>query len=357
MAATQERLRAGVAVSPEVRYFAGVHAAFEEAARTSSDASLRTLRIGDASVCIRFAARGVADAVMPALAHLDPAAADAPGLTVCVWDGGAGRRAVPPPPWTADDYVARGDIRGWSAGRIRAAYHLGTGTLSLLDVDRGVALHWIRDLADFPTHERSAPLRTLLSWWMGARGGQLVHGGAIGRPSGGVLLAGRSGRGKSTAALACLGSALRYAGDDYVAVRTAPTPHLYSLYNSAKLERAHLARTFPALRPLLADVAGAEAEKALLFVHERYPGKPVADFPLRAILLPEVGERTGSHVRDVSPALVLRELAASTMSQLPGSDPDTLHRLAALVRAVPCHVLEIGSDPSRAAAAVERLLA
>jgi hypothetical protein len=45
------------------------------------------------------------------------------------------------------------------------------------------------------------------------------------------------------------------------------------------------------------------------------------------------------------------------MLQLPGSDGATLRRLGRIVRAVPCHHLEAGTDPGGVADALAPLLA
>src|SRR5205823_136180 len=81
------------------------------------------------------------------------------------------------------------------------------------------------------------PLRHILHLWLASRGVQFVHAGAVGRPSGGCLIVGKSGSGKSTSTLATLGSELLYAGDDYVGVSvTTGGAHVHSIYGCGKLE-------------------------------------------------------------------------------------------------------------------------
>jgi hypothetical protein len=330
------------------RYFGAVHRA-ALAALEQGQEQRRFLRLGGEGVCLRFPCRALADALMPALAHLTVPAGGSCSLSVCVWDSRSTGVRVPRPPWKPEDYIARGDIRGW-ASDVRAAYNLGAGALSLFDPERGAAVFWVNDVGSLPTYERSAPLRTILGWFLRIRGRELLHAGAVGQRSGGVLLAGRGGRGKSTVALSCVGSGgkpLLYAGDDYVAVEPSPVPWVHSVYNSGKLDLAHARQRLPELIPLLSNPGVDPHEKGLLFVHQHLPERIVTGFPLRAVVLPEVcAERSRGRpaLRAVSPLAVLQELAPTTMSQMPGTDQGTFRALASLVRAVPCYRLAIGPD-------------
>jgi hypothetical protein len=339
-------------------YFDAVHRA-SLAALAEGPEERCLLRIGGADVCLRFASEGLASALIPALAHLTVPAIASPSLTVCLWDGRSTAIRMPRPPWKPDDYISRGDIRGWGSD-VRAAYNLGAGVLSLFDPERGVAVFWVNDAGSLPTYERSAPLRTILGWFLRTHGCELLHAGAVGYRSGGVLLAGRSGRGKSTTALSCLvsgGKPLLYAGDDYVAVNPDPAPSLYSVYNSGKLDLAHARSQLPDLVPLVSNPAAGPQEKGLLFVHQHFPQRIVTGFPLRAVLLPEVGGEGGrSALREISPLAVLRELAPTTMSQMPGTDQGTFRALVSLVRRVPCYQLAIGPDLGSAQEQIRTLL-
>ena len=85
--------------------------------------------------------------------------------------------------------------------------------------------------------------------------------------SGGVLIAGKSGSGKSTTTLACLTSGLLYAGDDYVLADVAAEPYVHSLYSTAKLVPDNCDR-FPQLRPLVSNPDKLDEQKALIYLRE-----------------------------------------------------------------------------------------
>src|SRR5690606_23216096 len=97
-----------------------------------------------------------------------------------------------------------------------------------------------------------APFRTILTWWAADQGLPLLHASAVADDSGAVAIAGASGAGKSTTALACLAAGLRIVGDDACLVRFDPEPTIYSIYARAKLEPDALAK-LPSLASLIVD--------------------------------------------------------------------------------------------------------
>jgi hypothetical protein len=261
-----------------------------------------------------------------------------------------------------EDRGIRGEVLGFTDATFRSALEgYDTDILNLLDVERGLGILWVPDWRALPWHESGAPLRTLLSWWFESRGRLLVHGGAVGRPGGGVLLAGRGGAGKSTAALACIGSDLRYAGDDYslVQVDAGEQPTLSSLYNTAKVKgRADLAR-FPWMtaRVVNADRLESEAQKPMLFVHEHQPGALIDGFPLKAIVLPRfIPDLDAPKVIPVTPESALKAMAASTIPQLTGSGSVALRTLSQLTRQVPCYLFGTTTDLDQIAPTLSDLL-
>ena len=165
----------------------------------------------------------------------------------------------------------------------------------------------------------------------------------MGTGDGGVLLVGPGGSGKSTTALSTLpDQRLRYAGDDYVAVGSGGAPAVHSLYSSGKVHPDDLHR-LPHLEPALADGTRPD-EKAVFYVEQAFPGRSIAGFPLRAIVVPRVTDRRAARALPGTRAEVLAAFAPSTIFQLHPPARDALAWMAGLVRAVPTFVLELGSD-------------
>jgi len=330
-------------------FFEQVYHAFQQAERLAGDPVDRFYTIGGYTVRLRFAGPALVPFITPALEHLAAEPGLTPALTVCLWDSASTHTEMPPPPWSADDYIARGEAYGYivmNADHIYTVFELETGTLSLLDTRLNLAVFWTYDFRQLPYHERGAPLRVILHYWMRNCECQLVHAAAVGMSRGGVLLTGKSGAGKSTTALACLSSELLYAGDDYVLLNRQSTPFAYSLYNSAKLDADHIQR-LPHLLPIVNNPEKLDTEKALIFLHDHYPDKLTLGFPVRAILVPQVTGLSETRLKKVSPATGLTALAPTTIFQLPGARREVFQELSKFVKQVPSYVLEVGTNLSR----------
>jgi hypothetical protein len=230
----------------------------------------------------------------------------------------------------------------------------------MLDLERGRAVYWVRDARTVTVSERAAPLRNILHGWTAHHGTLVVHSAAVGTNDGAVLLVGKGGAGKSTAALACVMAGLRYAGDDYTLVAPEKAT-VYSLYNSAKAAAGSLGR-MPALARHVSNPHELDSEKALLFIHELRPECLAGTMPIRAMLVPRVTGRPDSAARPLSAAASLAALAPSTIFQLPAcasttARQGTLAGLAQLARQVPSFLLESGTDLSQVPCVISRLLA
>src|SRR5262249_41636965 len=120
--------------------------------------------------------------------------------------------------------------------------------------------------------EATKPVLESFHPWLGDSACQPIHGGAVGSAEGGVLLAGGSGAGKSTVALSCVRAGWRYAGDDYLAVRTdGGEAFVDNLYGSARLT-VEGAERFPEFRSAeVGTVAMNGVEKSDLILADVLP--------------------------------------------------------------------------------------
>ena len=320
---------------------AQLEAAFEEAtARVPVEE--RWFRIGGHDLLLRFAGPGAVPAIAPAFAHLGSAPAPEPALVVSIWDSASTGAAPPPTPAVEPDSPA-GAFYFFEDPPARGVFQPGIRALSAVDLQADHAWYWVADPADLPYWERAAPIRQILHWWMATRGHQQVHGGAVGRPDGGVLLVGSPGSGKSTSSLVSLASELRYAGDDYSMVSIEPRPWVHSLFSSGKVHPDNLSR-LPHLKPVLWNAERLATEKAVVFVDQHFPGRPIEGFPLRAIVVPRITGGARTRVVPTSRAAALIALAPSTVFQLHTAGSEALGYMTRLVQQVPAYVLELGSD-------------
>ncbi len=339
----------------------------------------RELRFGEQRVSVRVAGAELAGVLLGALtARTAPESARNGGqsdleedASILVWEESACPGGALPVPWRESDVGPGGLVGTLREAATVAVQQPGYGAITLVQRSRRALLHRVPDRHLIPWWERAAPLRIALFWALGGEGRQLVHAGVVGDSRGGALVAGASGSGKTTVALAALTRGIGYLSDDYVlldttpgtahslynvvSVRPGPDATAHALYRTAKLDDGHLARF-----PMLAEAAAfpppeAAGEKAVLDVVATMPGAVHDQLPIRAVLVPKI---RGGHtqVRPTSPTRALLALAPSTVFQMPFRDGSVLGSLGALVQRVPCFDLEVGDDQVELGEAIERVL-
>lgn len=293
--------------------------------------------------------------LLESFAHLLTDEQESADLTVHLWDSPRGGALTLP---ESDPKAPRGTRMVWADDQLRACYQPGQDTLSVLSADGTQAWFWCADAGALPYWEHAAPLRLILSWWLAARGANLVHGAAVGRAEGGALIVGRGGSGKSTTALLSLLDGLLYASDDYVVVERdhrGRGPYLHSAFGSGKLDNAQCLR-FPQLEPAIVNPGRVGDEKAVFLVNRFAPKQMASSMPLRAILVPRISGLPDTNLVPASAMVALAALAPSTIFQLPGDPGTELSTMAELVRAVPVFVLQLGTDFAQIPERIDELM-
>jgi hypothetical protein len=344
---------------------------FEEYAEQSVAAlglEEKKFSIGGFGVRLRFAGQRWSGILTKALDHLQtdqPAEPSRRQLTISILDGSLPQRnpllrtylqALPERWW---EYTGpRGELLHLHGGSVLAFYHPGPDMLTIVDVEADLGFLWKRDLSPLPYYEAGSPMRALLHGWMRKQGVQFVHGGAVGTESGGVLLAGKGGSGKSTSVLACFDSCLKYASDDYCMVGSPDSKHweVYSLYNTAKLTGDSDLAKFSGLAKHVWNPHREPLEKATIFLNEAFPQKLIPQFPLRAILVPVITGQIDTRIEPCGDGVALMALGPSSLAQLPASGPQDLHAIAQVVRSSPCFRMNLGTDLTQIPGAIGELL-
>lgn len=335
-------------------FFTDAASAFRRAAERAGTQT-SSFRVCDRIVELKFAGRALVPVFTPALAHLEIPPGSLADLTIHLWEFGETGSPLPSPPWDVQAPMRRGEVEGFNDGTRYTIYHPDGGLVFMYDAARGQAYLAASDHRLIPVYERAASLRPILFPWLAAQNIQYAHAAAVGLESGGALLVGNGGAGKSTTALACLDSELFYVGDDYCAIRVDENPGVYSLYNSGKASAATIERLkFLESHIRYWDRGGSE--KAIFFLHETMPAKLRSHFPLRAILIPRVTGEPFTRISRASAHDALLALAPSTISQLPTADGAVLRRLAALVQSIPCWNLALGTDMKQIPQVIVQLL-
>jgi hypothetical protein len=310
--------------------------------------------VAGAPVRFRFAGGALVDQLLVPLCHLDEVDAE-PDFTVHAWDTES--TGVPVPRLVQLDGEAA-PARSIIDRDRAAASSYGRVMLEAVDFDgagHADGFFAIGTPDDLSHGERGAPFRMAFHWWLARRGLQLAHGGAVGIDGRGVLLVGAGGAGKSSTTLACVEAGMQYAGDDYCAIETTAAPVVHSLYSTAKVVDADVAR-YPNLASGATDRRHPTDDKSLYLVARARPECVVPQLALAAIVVPV---RTADATTTFAPASsghALQALAPSTLGQLPGHAAQSLATLAAAARAVPAYRLELGHDRATVAPAVRALV-
>jgi hypothetical protein len=342
--------RADIDACAAIAYHDSVRSAFARACRRAGTFE-QGLEIGDVGVHLRFAGQGLPRVLLPALSPVLCSNCRRKDIEVELWDERTTGVGIPEPIWRLRDVIARGDVRSLSGGRIRAQVDSWNKILTLWDREPRRGIVWASDAHRLPYWVPAAPLRVILHWSLASRERHLLHAAAVGDERSGALLVGGAHSGKSTTALACLVDGLGYVGDDCVLAETEPSPHVVSVYGTAKLNASSvkLLPELPALRSV------PDAPKFIVDVTRARPELMRRSAAVSVILLPQVIPGRLA-LRPANAAEALRALAPSTILQHADESATGMAVMATLVRQVPAYHLELGSDIAAVAPAIRDLL-
>lgn len=247
---------------------------------------------------------------------------------------------------------------------IRRRKDLAPGEPHLIDFDPGGRMITVinPDIAQvnvclssieyLPHWERAAPLRSALNWILNQQDIHLLHAAAVSDTSGGALLLGAGGAGKSSAALRCYQAGMTYLGDDLCAIQAGSTARVFNVYGTAKTLWSDLEK-FQDLQTLL--ISEPSSLKAIYALNQAPANKIGASSDLRVLLLLDRSLPVGT-VRRANPAKAVAIAASSTASFLPGSGQPMLSTLANIARRLPVLSISLGEEPQQAADLVRRAI-
>src|SRR5262245_19107803 len=246
------------------RCFAAVRDGFERARDRCGSADMR-FRFASYDIRLCVAGGALARAMQAPFAHLrtDENGA-APHLAIDLWDSSESGVAELPADharaggrtWDLSDSMLGDSVLAVSADARFVSYTVRR-RVAWLDRHDGRICGWFPDGNDLSLHQRGKPLQMLLAIWASDRGLHPMHAGLVGRALRGVLLPGRTGSGKLTAALAALQDGYSYVGDDWIAVGRGDDGYAvgHGLYGTATLESQHAER-FARLQPHVVNATG-----------------------------------------------------------------------------------------------------
>jgi hypothetical protein len=308
--------------------------------------------LGGRQVCLRFAAPAVAAAIAPAFAHLPTSPGATPDLTISIWEDATSA----PHSWWQAPAVPRCDYRVAAWGTCIVMDRPNYGEQSLVESQQGRAFVCLRKSEAIYHWKQISPLRGAINACFQGRGAHMVHSAAVGDSQQAVLLAGAGGAGKSTTALHCLRDPrLYYLGDDLCLVDVAAaTSTVHSLYNTIRAAPRE-AEAYPHL-DFRSDIQGFRSEKLVAYLHPSCRDKLAVSRPLRAILLPRIGNRS-VRILPASAGDAFRALAPFTLQTVPAQWRASLDLLARLSQRLPAYWLDVGPNRSEIPHAIAQFLA
>jgi hypothetical protein len=301
-------------------------------------------RFAERPVRLRVVGRELFGHIVKPFAHLRGVDAPHPELTIELWDD----RLVQslPEPERADGHTLWRELTLRSDDERFVAQHL-PHTVSCLDRQGGRLVGGIAWHDAIFIYERSKPLARPLLTWYNDRQVQVIHTALVARDGTGVLIAGKSGSGKSTTALVSIIAGLEYLSEDYVGLETKADGAFvgHSVYSSVFLNSDHLAR-FAELAPHVIHGRPPQEEKSVLLLSQLFPDRLARAATIGAIVFPLLGDDPEARLRPLSKGAALLSLAPSSLLQIPNRHLGAagFDRLAALVAQLPCFQMAVGSD-------------
>lgn len=296
----------------------------------------------------------LASKLLPAFAHLKSSIDSLSDLTVYVWDSTVSGIPLEKPSFERvenEEGINNGYGFNVQYGDITEPRFIYVDSdfpfMCYYDPIKKEAYYWYKNADAIPYYEKGAPMHTLFDWWVETEGMLLTHAGAVGNKKGGVLIVGKGGQGKSTAAISSLwGDDLYYIADDYLILQNKPQPIVYSLYNTGKLNYDHLMEKLPHLIPFLENPKTAKDEKGLFFFHKSHPEKMISTLKLSSAVLPLVHFEKETITQPEKPMRLLIGLASSTIYQSSRGNKEKLNILTSTLSQLPCYTLSAGEDLS-----------
>lgn len=327
---------------------------FNESRIKAAGIRKRFISIGG-TVLLSYSSDSLEHSLFKAFEHLEINKTDAEAaFTVFACDSDILDCDLPGYDWLTDISKNKEEIVTYNSGNIHALYNPKSSIFSMFDNGNNRGYYYLPKAGHLPFYEKAAPMRMLLHWWCEKSGLVLVHAAAIGGDTAAVLLAGRSGTGKSTTAMLAARHGFKFLGDDYVIVENNSGPVVHSAYNSVKFRWEMLERVPTAGEFCLNN---QNDEKGYFFLYDKKPDSLIRSLPLKAVLLPVIAGNQKTSFDRLSQSRGLMGLAASSIFQMPGSGKKTLKTLAAILQDIPVYQMSLGKDNAEIMDALKRFMA
>jgi hypothetical protein len=316
--------------------FAAVAEAFTRAVASLPSVEERWVTVAGRPVRVRVAGLTLAAQLANAWPHAaEPPADGTAALTVDLWDEDA--TGVGIPGGAVSDLLHSRDGRFVHHGLAHVASWLDRAGPRLVAC-------FVAPAARHPARFYQ-PFGPLLAMWLADVQAPAIHAGAVSIDGGGIVLTGRAGAGKSTAAISCLLAGCDYLGDDFVAITEEHdgTARVHGVYGMAHVVASQVDR-FPALPARFLHTPDVDGGKAVVDLAGAFPGRVVPEATIRAIVLPRILAGATTRVRPASKVDAMIAMAPASLFMRGAATPRAFHSMARLIERVPAYWLEMGPD-------------
>ena len=188
-------------------------------------------------------------------------------------------------------------------------------------------LVWVPSYKSFPYWAKATPFRIPFSWIAAENNGEMVHSAAIEIEGHGVLLAGNSGRGKTTTAINSALEGAQILGEDFILYLDNS---VFAVYSKAKIHPGthldHLISKGLQVPPPIAN------QKSIVNLQNQ-PFLMIKSFEPTILYFPGISDvDSPTDIVKISKARALREFAGPSFIGLQGAGAHSMSRHANLVR-------------------------
>lgn len=298
--------------------------------------------IAGLTVCIRLHHHELKDIFLMAIMHLQipPCRAD---YVIDVWDSSKGSLSFPAFEHGIGDIALRGEIPKYSGDNINFAYFAHANMAHILNENEKHGIVAVRDASKMPKFELACPFRGIFSWMLRNNKKAIIHSAALADENGNAyLLLGKSGAGKSTTAISCFLSGMKYIGDDLCALGFVNQQvYVYSLYSSGKTYRSEW-QFLPELQALAISCPSVYPDKEVYFFGSTRE-RTRASGQLKTIFVP-TKNTTIPPDKLPSIASLISETLDSTREILPSAGFEALALIYAAFKQAPIQLLPLRED-------------
>ncbi|MEA3337839.1 MAG: hypothetical protein U9R25_18255 [Chloroflexota bacterium] len=318
----------------------------------------RLIQVGPCATRIRSSSKRMDERFNRPLVHLEePAPGVAPDFTLDFLDVAATSMAFPRLPWPPQQRSVEQQTAEYGEGPFLFTLH-GNQVFTASNFSKSRTLGFVRDPRNWlPDHYKQAIFITLYQH-LRRYGLQLVHASAIALNNKAILIAGKSGAGKTTAMLSCVQQGFDFLGDDTTILLRSQDRALtvVSLLNTLNVTDQTLA-WFPRLRPHVSDPPNAVG-KHLVFLNEAYPQRIALQGEVAIILVPEVIDGSETTLEPANKMTLLSELLPYSLDlHDPAQVSEQLAFLVDMLETLPSFRLRLGRDRHRLPGILSSLLA